>query len=178
MDATGPIARFLADDHARLGALFATAFATPGGVDRDAFDAFRAGLLRHVALEEKILFPAAREARGGEPLREAARIRVDHGAIAALLVPPPTAALAAELRIILDPHERLEEEPGGVYEQCESLLASRAAELVQRMRAYPPVKVAAYFEGPRVLRTAADALALMRERGAPPKADDPDDGRS
>ena len=166
MSAPRPLTQFLADDHARLGALLARAVATPGSMDRAAYDAFRAGLLRHIALEEKVLFPAAREARAGEPLPEAARLRIDHGAIAALLVPPPTPVLAAELRIILDPHELLEEEPGGVYDLCEGLLAARASELIERMRTYPPVKVAAYFDGPRVVRTAAEALALMRD-GAP-----------
>jgi hypothetical protein len=166
MSAARPVTGFLTDDHARLGALFARAVATPGSFDREAYDAFRAGLLRPIAIEEKVLFPAAREARAGEPLPEAARLRIDHGAIAALLVPPPSPALAAELRIILDPHELIEEEPGGVYDRCEELLAARALELVEKMRTYPPVKVAAYFDGPRVVRTAADALALMRDGAA------------
>lgn len=162
-----PIAAFLAADHARLGALFARAVADPAALDREAFDAFRAGLLWHIALEEKLLLPAARAARGGAKLPDADRLRVDHGAIAALLVPTPSHDLARELRVILDPHERLEEAPGGVYDQCEALLAGTAAELVARMRAYPPVKVAAYFDGPRVVRTAAAALALMGGAPAP-----------
>jgi hypothetical protein len=157
----GPLTAFLTADHERLRALFARAVADATAVDRAAYDAFRAGLLRHIALEEKILLPAARAAAGGEPLRGADRLRTEHGAIAALLVPSPTPALARELRLILDPHERLEEEPGGVYDRCEALLAPRAAELLARMQAYPPVKVAAYFDGPRVVRTAAEALALM-----------------
>ena len=39
------------------------ALALAGEADREPFDAFRAGLLRHIGLEEKILLPAAREAR-------------------------------------------------------------------------------------------------------------------
>ncbi len=39
------------------------ALALAGEVDREPFDAFRAGLLRHIGIEEKILLPAAREAR-------------------------------------------------------------------------------------------------------------------
>jgi hypothetical protein len=158
----GPIARTLAEDHDRLGALLDEALATPGAVARAPYDAFRAGLLRHIALEEKILLRAARDARGGEPLPQARRLRIDHGAIASLLVPPPTPALAAELRSILDPHNLVEEEPGGLYDTCDRLLASQASEILARMAAYPPVKVAAYYDGPRVLRTAAEALRLMQ----------------
>jgi hypothetical protein len=42
-------------------------------------------------MEEKVLLPAAQKARGGEPLQIAAKLRLDHGALAALLVPTPTA---------------------------------------------------------------------------------------
>jgi hypothetical protein len=156
----GPIFRFLAEDHARLDALLAAAVAAPGEVDLAAFGAFREGLLRHIALEEKILLPAARAARGGEPLPQARRLRVDHGAIAALLVGTPRPEVAGELRKILVPHNVVEEGEGGVYETCEALLAAEAAALIERMRAYPPVKVARYQDGPRVCRTAEEALRI------------------
>ena len=154
----GPIERYLADDHLRLDALLRRATAAPA-LERAAFDAFRAGLLRHIAIEEKVLLPAAREARAGEPLALARRLRVEHGAIASLLVPTPSHELVAEIRKILEPHNALEEDPGGLYETCDALLSGRAAEIVARMRAYPEVKVAAYNDGPRVLRTAEAALA-------------------
>ena len=48
----GPITQFLAGDHARLDALLTQAVAAAGGVDLAAYGAFRAGLLRHIALEE------------------------------------------------------------------------------------------------------------------------------
>jgi hypothetical protein len=156
---TGPLARFLADDHGRLDDLLGRALARPGRVDRGAYDAFRAGLLRHIALEEKILLPAARSARGGAPLHVARRLRLDHGAITSLLVPTPTAEIVAEIRSILGPHDWLEEAPGGPYEACDGLLAEVADALLARMRAYPEVKVAPYRDGPRVHRTAASALA-------------------
>ena len=156
----GPLSEFLAADHARLEGLLTAALARPGEVDRGPFDAFRAGLLRHIALEEKILLPAAREARGGEPLPQARRLRIDHGAIAALLVPSPTPEIAAEVRKILDPHNVVEEGEGGVYASCDALLAARAESLLERMRAYPPVRVARYQDGPRVCRTAEEALRV------------------
>ncbi len=169
----GPIERHLSDDHARLDALLRRAVADPGALDRPAFDAFREGLLRHIGVEEKVLLPAVREARGGEPLPLARRLRIEHGAIASLLVPTPSHELVAEIRKILEPHNALEEDPGGLYETCDALLAGRAAEIVERMRAYPPVRVAAYHDGPRVLRTAAEALAQSARQAEARKAPQP-----
>ncbi len=157
----GPITAYLSEDHRRLDALLSESVAGDAGFAREAFDAFRAGLLRHVALEEKILFRALRDASADDALLALlARLRVDHGALASLLVPSPSRALVAEIRLILGPHDGAEDERGGLYERCDALLGGRAAEIVERMRGYPPVKVAAYNDGPRVLRTAADALRL------------------
>lgn len=158
------ISRAMAEDHARLDALLRRAVSAPGGLHRGAFDAFREGLLRHIALEEKILLPAAREARGGEPLPLARRLRVDHGALASLLVPTPTADLVREIRSILDPHNALEEAPGGLYEQCDALLAPRRDEVLRALAEYPKVKVAGYYDGPRAYRRAAEALAAIESQ--------------
>lgn len=153
-----PITRHLSEDHARLERLLSASLAADG-LARAPFEAFRAGLLRHIAIEEKILFRAVREAGAdAAALALLRRLRVDHGALASLLVPTPSRALVAELRIILGPHNAAEDAPGGLYERCDALLAERAAEIVERMRSYPPVKVAAYHDGPRVLRTAEAAL--------------------
>ena len=59
----GPVFHYLAADHARLDELLRVAGARPDAIDRPSYAAFRAGLLRHIGLEEKILFPAARRAR-------------------------------------------------------------------------------------------------------------------
>jgi hypothetical protein len=160
----GPVTAFLTADHARLDGLLARAVALPDRVDLEAFGEFRAGLLRHIGIEEKILFPAIRDARGGEQHPDWRRLRVDHGAITSLLVPPPTHELVAELRSILVPHDVLEEGPGALYESADALLAEHAPALVERMRAYPAVKVAAYRDGPRVLRRAEDALRLSAKQ--------------
>jgi hypothetical protein len=165
----GPVTRYLAEDHARLDGLLARAVAA-GGVDLEAFGAFRAGLLRHIAIEEKLLFPALREVRGGEPHPDWVRLRVDHGAITSLLVPTPTPALVAELRSILEPHNALEERPEAPYASADRLPPADAAALLERMRAYPPVRVAPYRDGPRVLRTAADALRQSALQFAPGRA--------
>ena len=79
---------FLAADHARLDGLVAVALAADG-LDLAAYEQFRAGLLRHIGMEEKILLPAAKRARGGTALPAARLLRHDHSALAALLVPTP-----------------------------------------------------------------------------------------
>jgi hemerythrin-like domain-containing protein len=161
----GPIVRTLAADHLVLDALLSGALAPAGDLDRRAYDDFREGLLRHIAIEEKILLAAARDARGGEELPEARQLHVEHGALAALLVPTPTRELALEIRKILGPHNALEEE-GGVYERCEALLAERGEDVLRRIRQYPGVKVAQYNDGPRVVRTAEEALRLSAMQSA------------
>jgi len=166
----GPISSWFARDHARLDELLRLALRDPSAFDRRAFESFRAGLLRHIALEEKLLLPAARRARRGEPLPMARRLRVEHGAIASLLVPTPDADLVAELRSILEPHNAAEEGPEGLYAACDEILAPEAEGLLERIRAYPAVRTAPHNDGPGVCRTAAEALrssARQSERPEP-----------
>jgi iron-sulfur cluster repair protein YtfE (RIC family) len=67
----GPISGLFADDHRRLEALLDRATAGSGPIDRELFEQFRAGLLRHIGMEEKVLFPAAQRATGGQRPRTA-----------------------------------------------------------------------------------------------------------
>ena len=57
---SGPLTSFLAGDHTRLDGLLRWAMTAGGVIDLAAYAEFRAGLLRHISLEEKILLPAAR----------------------------------------------------------------------------------------------------------------------
>jgi hypothetical protein len=155
----GPIYRFLAGDHARLDALLHGAFADPDRIDLQAYGQFRAGLLRHIAMEEKILLPAAQKARSGEPLPIAAKLRLDHGALAALLVPTPTTAIAASIRVILTAHNPLEEGPDGLYQACDALLAGESENIAARLRSAPEVKLAPFNDSPQVMESARRALA-------------------
>jgi hypothetical protein len=154
----GPLSRFLSDDHERLDRLLQHAVADPAKIDDAAYTEFRAGLLKHIGMEEKILLPAARAARGGEPLPMAARLRLDHGAIAALLVPSPTPKIVAALRAILSAHNAIEEGAGGLYDVCERLAGAQVGAWVARLRNAPEVPVAPYNNGPRVLPAARRAL--------------------
>jgi hypothetical protein len=156
---SGPLYRLLAGDHVRLDALLTRAIATPGRVDDAPYAEFRHGLLRHIAMEEKVLLPAARRLNDGEPLPVAQRLRLDHGAIAALLVPTPTPVTIAALRGILAAHNTIEEDPGGLYDQCERLAAAELDDLVARLEATPAVPVSPYSDGPLVRDAIGRALA-------------------
>ncbi len=162
---TGPLHRFFAADHGRLDALLRRATADPGTVDLAPFAEFRAGILRHIGMEEKYLFVIAKAARGGRPLDLAARLRVDHGAIAALLVPTPTPAIVGDLLSVLVPHNRREEEPGGVYESADEALGPSAAErLVVELESFPEPPLKPYNDGPGVARHIQETLALSRRQ--------------
>ena len=160
----GPLHRFFSADHRRLDALLTASVAVPGQVDLASFGRFRAGILKHIAMEEKVLFPAARHAREA-PLALAARLRVDHGAIAALLVPTPTPALVAQIVSVLGPHNRREEEPGGVYDACDEAVGPAEAErLVEQLRGFPEVPLKAYNDGPAILAHIQETLELSRRQ--------------
>jgi hypothetical protein len=164
---TGPLHRFFADDHRRLEACLRQATAGSGAIDLDAFASFRAGLLRHIGMEEKVLFAAAREARGGEPLALAARLRVDHGAIASLLVPTPTREIVERLLSVLGPHNRREEEPGGAYDDCDDALGpAAAARLAEELERFPEPPLKAYNDAPEVFRHIDENVELSRRQWA------------
>jgi hypothetical protein len=154
----GPIYRFLADDHARLDALLQHAFARGDRIDLEAYAQFRAGLLKHIAMEEKTLLSAAQKVRGGEPLSIAAKLRLHHAALAALLVPLPTRGIAAAIRAILGDHNPLEEGPGGVYEVCEELAGSETDLLLIQLQTTAEIKVAPHNDGALVMKAAHRAL--------------------
>lgn len=165
----GPLHRFFSADHRRLDAFLTRSIEEPGRVELAPFGQFRAGILRHIGMEEKVLFAAARAARGGEPLELAARLRVDHGAIAALLVPTPTPALVAEIRSILVPHNRREEDPGGVYDACDEALGPAEAErLAEELQAFPEPPLKPYNDGPEIRKHIEENLALARRQWLEP----------
>lgn len=162
-DGDRPIARYLTEDHRRLEELLARAMADPGRIDPELFAQFRAGLLRHIGMEEKVLLPAARRARGGDPLPAARRLRLDHGAIAALLVPTPRRDIIARLLEVLARHDALEEGPEGVYAACDDLVAGEVDAILEELRQYPPVRVAPHHDSPLVERHIEETLALARQ---------------
>jgi len=155
----GKIYRFLADDHERLDALLERAVSDPENIDVVAYGQFRSGLLKHISMEEKILLPAARRIRGGEPLPVAAKLRLDHGALTALLVPTPTASVIAAIRAILKAHNPVEEDPGGMYDQCEELARAEAEQILRQLQKAPEVRVVPHVDSPFVMEATRRALA-------------------
>ena len=146
----GPIEAWLTADHVRIDELLAKADEPDGSLDLESYAQFRQALLRHIAMEEKVLLPYAKAKRGGAPLPIAAALRKDHGAIAALLVPSPTPAICAELRAVLVRHNPLEEGADGLYATCDALAGAEAEEVVERLKAQPDVPMAPHYDGPLV----------------------------
>jgi len=154
----GPLYRFFIEDHRRIEGLMDRAVADPGKIDEAAYEAFRRGLLKHIGMEEKILLPAAQRARG-EPLPMAAKLRLDHSALAALLVPPPAPPIIAAIRAILADHDRIEEPGGGLYDLCEQLLGGEVDALMAKVRSAPDVGAIPYNHDPNVLDGVRRILA-------------------
>ena len=143
-ETAGPVTDFLMADHRRLESLLQQAVAHADHVDQGAYSQFRAGLLRHIGMEEKILI--------------ASKLRLDHGALGTLLIPTPTAAVIASIRGILKEHNILEEGPGGLYETCDELAGAEAPQLLAKLQAAPEVAVLPHSDTPTVMSTVRRAM--------------------
>lgn len=160
---------FLEADHRRLESLLDRACVEADRIEPAAYDEFRLGLLRHIAIEEKVLLAEAKRLRGGEPLPAAARLRLDHAAIAAVLAARPIPEFVRELRALLDVHNVVEEGPDGVYAQCERLAGDGLPALLERVYAVPAVRVAPYSPPERIRGEIARALrSAWAPRGGRP----------
>jgi hypothetical protein len=109
-------------------------------------------------MEEKILMPAAQRLGGGKALHMAPKLRLDHGALAALLVPTPTPAIVAAICAILKAHNTIEEGLGGLYEQCEELAGADAEPILAQLRNAPKVRVAAHIDLSKTIEATRRAL--------------------
>lgn len=125
--------QFFTNDHRRLEDLLNKATENPGDLQMEYYNAFRTGLLKHIKMEEKILFPAAQKANGDVPLPMAAKLRLDHAALTSLMVLPPNPSLIKILCDILDKHDLAEEEQGGIYDVCASLTQSQTQNLLDQL---------------------------------------------
>lgn len=159
----GPLHRYFAQDHVRMDALLLRSIAEPRVVDMDAFAEFRAGLLRHIAMEEKVLLPDACR-RNGEPLPVAKQLRAGHSLLASLMVPKPTHEIVAMIRDVLKDHNPLEEGPGGLYHVCERLADAELDALLARVKATPEVPLKPHFDGPGVHENIARLLRAKQLR--------------
>lgn len=149
---------FMEADHQRLDRLLDAAIADPEHIDHASYDKFRQGLLKHIGMEEKILLPLAQKLRGGEPLPMAAKLRLDHGALASLLVPGPTPKIVRAIRTILAVHNPIEEGSGGVYEQCLNIAGEDARRVLAQLISTKDVPVAERLDSPLVMQGVRRAL--------------------
>src|SRR5262245_6234159 len=73
------ISSYLEEDHRRIETILQQAAGSSDPTEPKLYQEFRAALLRHIGMEEKILFPAIRTATGGESLPGVEQLHLDHG---------------------------------------------------------------------------------------------------
>lgn len=153
-----PIYEFFENDHRRIETLFEKAVEYPDDIKTELYHQFRTGLLKHIKMEEKILFPAAQKANGDVALPLAAKLRLDHGALTALMVVPPAPEVIRVLRKVMATHDKVEEEPGGMYDVCENLTKEETQSLLDTLRKATEVPVHPHNEAGYALGAAKRAL--------------------
>lgn len=154
-----PLHQFFTKDHHRLDGLLNKALEQPGEIEMDHYHQFRTGLLRHIKMEEKTLFPTAKKANLALMEALIPRYKLEHGALTALMVPPPTFSLIKVIRHILQKHDLAEEEPGGLYDVCEALTHGQTQELLDQLSLVEEVPVHPPNPAPIAIESARRALA-------------------
>lgn len=153
-----PLYDFFTNDHRRIEDLLVKATEKGGDIENEYYHQFRTGLLKHIKMEEKILFPAAQKANGGVPLPLAAKLRLDHGAITALMVVPPTPDVIKVIWHVMEIHDKLEEEPGGMYDVCEKLAKEETQAILKELENTTEVPVHPHNRADYALKAARNAL--------------------
>lgn len=154
-----PLHEFFTKDHHRIDILLNKATEQPGEIKMEYYHQFRTGLLRHIKMEEKTLFPAAKKANDAVMQKLIPRYRLEHGALTALMVPPPTLSLIKAIRYVLEKHDMAEEEEGGLYDVCEALTSGQTQELLDQLADTEEVPVHPPNPAPIALESARRALA-------------------
>ncbi|HET7117376.1 MAG TPA: hypothetical protein VFI29_12840 [Hanamia sp.] len=154
-----PLYHFFAEDHHRIDQLLNKATEQSGDIEMNYYYQFRTGLLRHIKMEEKTLFPAAKKANNTVMQEIIPRYKLEHGALTALMVPPPTLSLIKVIRHVLEKHDLAEEEPGGLYDVCEALTHGQTQELLDQLANIEEVPVHPPNPAPIAIESARRALA-------------------
>lgn len=153
-----PLHEFFENDHRQIDGLLKKALAQPDVIEMKYYLEFRTRLLRHIKMEEKILFPAAKKINP-EVIKEVIpQYRLEHGAITALMVPPPTLSLIKVIHYILEKHNLAEEEPGGLYDICEALTKNQSQELLEELMTTKEVPVHPPNPAPIAIEAARRAM--------------------
>jgi hypothetical protein len=74
------------------------------------------------------------------------------------MVVPPDPAMIKVLRHVLEKHDILEEEPGGMYEICEKLTGGETQTLLKQLEQVTEVPVHPHNEAAYALKAAKNAL--------------------
>ncbi|MBJ7881968.1 hypothetical protein [Gelidibacter salicanalis] len=154
-----PLHQFFENDHRQIDIFLNKAIEQPNDIEMKYYHQFRTRLLRHIKMEEKTLFPAAKKVDPEVIKKVIPQYRLEHGAITALMVPPPTVSLIKVIRYILEKHNRDEEEPGGLYDICEALTQGQTQELLDELKATKEVPVQPPNPAPIAIAAAKRALA-------------------
>ena len=153
-----PLYQFFTEDHHRIEKLLNKATEQPGEIELNYYHQFRTRLLRHIKMEEKTLFPAAKKTNLAVMQKLIPRYRLEHGALTALMVPPPTPTLIKVIRHILEKHDIAEEETGGLYDVCEALTKGQTQELLIQLAHTEEVPVHPPNPAPIAIESARRAL--------------------
>ncbi|MEW5741657.1 MAG: hemerythrin domain-containing protein [Myxococcota bacterium] len=160
-----PVTRLLAVEHAESQAKL-DACVRSGEVDLKRFDEFRHNLLRHIAIEERVLMPALTKALGKAPLFQNG-LRKDHAGIAALCVPTPTREWLEDLKELLAHHQRVEEAPGGFYALLDQHVGGDP-HLLEQVARFPRLSLPDFVRGPKVRDLLEEVLSLTGITNVPP----------
>jgi hypothetical protein len=163
---TGELQKYLSEDHARLDKLLAQSVENQHSIDLKPYSEFRQGLLRHIGMEEKIVLPAIMKFQNGRQAEIAQRLRLDHGALVALLVPPPSLAIVATIRSILAEHNPLEENAGGLYQLLDQLAGEETDMLLVKLKAAPEVPALPHNDRPGILDITRRAVERAGHKAA------------
>ena len=153
-----PLHTFFTNDHHRLEALLEKATEQPETINMEYYHKFRTGLLRHIKMEEKTLFPASIKMNKKVMQNLIPRFKLEHGALTALLVPPPTHSIINAIRHVLEKHHFAEEENGGLYDVCEALTQGQTEELLAVLEKVEEVPVHPPNPAPIAIEAARRAL--------------------
>ncbi len=153
----GPLHKFFTEDHRRLDGILKLADIRTNGFDMTAYDRFRKGLLKHIKMEETILIPALEKSKSGSYKDRIEKLRLEHGALTALLVPPPSPVIFKALRFILAAHNQMEEEPKGLYDLCDEFVQDPET-VLHKIEQTSDVPVLAHKTEPFILEATRRAL--------------------
>jgi hemerythrin superfamily protein len=156
----GILLKYFVQDHRRLESILKQATQSIENIDLKVYSEFRAGLLRHIGIEEKILLPMIKSLQGGAPYSSAGVLRLEHGALAALLTPLPNRQIVEALQAILDHHNSSEECEHCLYAVCEKLFEDRLDRTMDEIAHYPAVPAAPYAD----LNRAREPIRRALER--------------